>query len=68
MAILMIPTLIPGIVFYILVMHKPYVLVAMTRHSGRQESLLFRTRNEEQGREIAHTLEKLTGKNLDFGA
>jgi len=59
---------VPGVVFYFLVMHRPYVVIALTRHSGRQESILFRTRDENQGREIAQTIHKITGKPLDFAA
>lgn len=68
MVLLLVPTIVPGVVFYFLVMHRPYVVIALTRHSGRQESILFRTRDENQGREIAQTIHKITGKPLDFAA
>lgn len=68
MLLLLVPTIVPGVVFYFLVMHRPYVVIALTRHSGRQESILFRTRNENQGRDIGQTVHKITGKPLDFAA
>ena len=68
MIFLLVPTLLSGIVFYFLVMHRPYVVVSLTRHTGRDEVILFRTREESQGREIAQTLHKIIGKPLDYSA
>ncbi len=63
---LLLPTLLPGIAFYFLVMHRPFVVVSLTKHTGREETVLFRTRDENQGREIAQILHKIIGKTLDF--
>lgn len=68
MVLLLVPTVVPGVVFYFLVMHRPYVVIALSRHGGRQESILFRTRDEKQGREIGQIVQKITGKPLDYAA
>jgi hypothetical protein len=55
----------PGLLFWYFVIHKPYFYVALTQDHGHPELFVYRGRSEQQMRDVRDTLIKATGLQLD---
>ncbi len=63
--ILLVPFIIPSILWYFFQIHRSVFEVALTRDRGRMVNRVFMSREEEKAVEIAHILRDMTGLPLN---